>query len=405
LEYAIIYLMKKILFIVLDGLGDEPILELGEKTPLESAETPFMDELARQGVLGLAQTKFQGALPTSEEGHLCLFGYDPEKLAIRRGLFTARGAGLEVKPGDVCLRGNFAYVKDGKAVDRRAGRIKKTKDLIKALNVIKIDDAEIEVKSAKEHRLGIVIRGQGLSPQISDSDCWYSHLDNRVRRIRPLVDSPEAEKTAEILNQFLNKAHRVLEGHPKNNQRVTDGLPPANYVITRGASSLDNLQSFQEKYGLKSAAIAGKFLYQQVAELIGMELVDVTGADGTSKTNLSGKFDAALAALQTKDFVFLHIKATDSLAEDGKFIEKRDFIERVDREMQVINHPDDTLVVITCDHSTCSLLKRHCDQPCPVLIWGAGADKTTAFSEKQCADGVLDSFSQLNLMSKIIELK
>ncbi len=397
--------MKEILFIVLDGLGDEPIPELGGKTPLAAAETPFMDGLAEQGILGLAKPKFQGALPTSEEGHLCLFGYNPEKLAIRRGLFTAKGAGLEVNSGDVALRGNFAYVKNGKAVDRRAGRIKDTKDLITALNEIKIDDAKIELKSAKEHRLGIVIRGEGLSAQISDSDPWYSHLDTKIRPIKPLDDFLQAEKTAEILNKFLEKANQVLKNHPQNKKRVANGLPPANYVITRGASSLDNLQSFQEKYGLKVSAIAGKFLYQQVAELIGMELVDVTGADGTSETNLSGKFEAALAALQTKDFVFLHIKATDSLAEDGKFIEKRDFIERVDREMQVVNHPDDTLVVITCDHSTCSLLKRHCDQPCPVLVWGAGSDQTTAFSEKQCADGMLDSFSQLNLMSKIIELK
>ncbi len=396
--------MKKILFIVLDGLGDEPIPEFNGHTPLMSAQTPFMDGLAEQGVLGLAETKFQGALPTSEEGHLSLFGYDPEKLAIRRGLFTARGAGIEVQPGDVALRANFAYVKNGKAVDRRAGRITDTKDLISSLNEIDLPGVEFIIKSAKEHRLGIVIRGSNLSPQISDSDPWYSNLDEKIRQVRPLDNSPEAEKTAEILNKFIEKAHQVLKSHSQNKQRAADGLPPANYVITRGASSIDELKSFQEKYGLEAACIAGKFLYQQVAKLIGMELIKVEGATGLPDTNLAGKFQASLNALKTKDFVFLHIKATDSLAEDGSFLQKRDFIERVDREMQVVDHPSDTFIVITSDHSTCSLLKRHCAKPCPVLIWGGESDKTRKFSEKECRKGQLGRFEQLNLMTNLLEL-
>jgi len=396
--------MKKILFIVLDGLGDEPIPELGNKTPLEAAQTPFMDELAEQGILGLAEPKFQGALPTSEEGHLCLFGYDPEKLAIRRGLFTARGAGIDVQPGDVALRANFAYVKDGVAVDRRAGRIENTEELIEALNKINVDGAEIIVKSAKEHRLGIVVKGEGLSPQISDSDPWYAHLDRKIREVKPIENTPSAEKTAHLLNDFLVKAHQILKNHPVNKQRAADSLPPANYVITRGASSLDKLTPFQEKYGWEAAAIAGKFLYQQVAELIGMELIKVEGATGLPDTNLAGKFQAAEQALMKKDFVFLHIKATDSLAEDGNFSEKKSFIERVDQEMRQLNHPDDTLIVITCDHSTCCLLKRHCDRPCPVLIWGSGKDSAGSFSEKDCARGKLGKFSQLDLMKKVLEL-
>ncbi len=396
--------MKKILFIVLDGLGDEPIPELDNKTPLEAAQTPFMDELAEQGIVGLAETKFQGALPTSEEGHLCLFGYDPEGLAIRRGLFTARGAGIDVQPGDVALRANFAQVENGKAVDRRAGRIENTEELIQVLNKIEVKGAEVIVKSAKEHRLGIVIRGQGLSPQISDSDPWYAYLDRKIRQVTPLEKTPSAEKTADILNEFLAKAHQVLKNHPVNKKRLAENLPPANYVITRGASSLDKLVSFQDKYDLRAAAIAGKFLYQQVAELVGMELIEVEGATGLPDTNLAGKFQAAEQALFKKNFVFVHIKATDSLAEDGKYCEKMSFIERVDQEMRELNHPDDTLIVITCDHSTCCLQKRHCDRPCPVLIWGGGQDSTGAFSEKECARGELGKFSQLDLMKKVIEL-
>lgn len=396
--------MKKILFVVIDGLGDEPIPELDDKTPLEAAQTPFMDTLAEQGMLGLAEIKFQGALPTSEESHLCLFGYDPGELAIKRGLFTAQGAGIEVHPGDVALRGNFAYVKDGKAVNRRAGRIENTKDLIETLSEIKVDDVEIEIKSAKEHRVGIVIRGKGLSPQVSDSDPWYSHLNSKIRKVKPLDNSSEAEKTARILNEFLDKAHQKLKNHVQNKVRQAKGLPPANYIITRGASSHIEFPSFKKKYGLESACIAGKFLYREVAELLGMKLIEVDGADGTPETNLEGKFQAAENALFRNDFVFLHIKATDSLAEDGKFEEKKEFIEKIDQQMRPINHPNDILIVITCDHSTCSLLKRHCDRPCPVLIWGAGSDKTNAFSEKQCAQGQLGKFPQLQLMEKMLNL-
>jgi len=400
--------MKKILFIVLDGLGDEPIPEFGGQTPLEAAQTPFMDDLACQGMLGLAKTKFQGALPTSEESHMCLFGYDPEKLAIRRGLFTARGAGLEVNPGDVALRGNFAYVKDDEAVDRRAGRIKETKDLIRALNEIKIDGAKVGVKSAKVYRVGIVIQGNGLSPQISDTDPWYANLNNKIRSAKPLVKSPSAVKTAKILNQFITKSHRVLKNHPQNQRRIEQGLPPANYIITRGASTCQEFPSFEKKYEQEAVCIAGKVLYKEVAELIGMELIEVEGADGSPETNLKGKFQAALRALKSNDFVFLHIKATDSLAEDGNFQEKKNFIEKVDQKMRLLNHPDDCLIVITCDHSTCSLLKRHCDRLCPVLIWGMVRHdlppSATAFSEKQCSHGGLKNFSQLNLMDKLMEL-
>lgn len=395
--------MKKILFIVIDGLGDEPIPHLGNKTPLEAAQTPFMDGLADQGMVGLAEVKFGGALPTSEDGHLCLFGYDPENLSIRRGLFTARGAGIQVQPGDVALRGNFAYVKDGKAVDRRAGRITDTKKLIADLNQIQVSGAKLILKSAKDHRLGIVLRGENLSAEISDIDCWYSHLDDKIRQSRPIDNSSEAKKTAEILNQFIEKAHQLLKDHPINNQREADGLTPANFIITRGASSLTDLQLFNDKYGLKAACIAGKVLYKQVAELLGMDLISVPGADGTPETNLTGKFQAGVNALLTNDFVFLHIKATDSLAEDGRYIEKGDFIEQVDQKMQIIDHPEDLLVVITSDHSTCSLLKRHCKPPCPVLIWGGEKDEIKVFSEKMCQKGGLKKFPQLSLMEKILD--
>lgn len=391
--------MKKVLLIILDGLGDEPIPDLADQTPLEAADTPYMDELAGQGKLGLAQPEFQGAVPTSEEGHFQLFGYDSEKLGLRRGIVTAAGAGIDVQPGDVALRGNFGYVENGKAIDRRAGRIKDTKELINALREIDIPGVEFLIKSAKEHRLGIVIRGHGLSGRISDGDPFYSDLDYQIQRVKPLDKTKQAEKTAEILNQFLDKAHQVLKNHPVNKKRKETGLPPANYVLTRGACSVKKLESFKDKYNLEAACVAGKVLYKQIARMLGMKIIEVDGADGTADTNLSGKITAVGQALTRYDFVFLHIKATDSLAEDGKFFEKKQFLEKIDQRLSSLAQPEDTVICISSDHSTCSLLKRHCDRPCPVLIWGKGKDSTSKFSEAECEKGELGKFKQINLMS------
>lgn len=394
--------MKKILFVVLDGLGDEPIPKLGNQTPLQAADSPYMDLLAKDGKLGLAESNFRGALPTSEESHFQLFGYDPDKLGLRRGIVTASGAGIDVQKGDVALRANFAYVKDGQAVDRRAGRIKDTQELIEALRKIEVDGAEFIIKSAKEHRLGIVIRAQGLSGRISDSDPFYVDLGTDVRRVKPLDDSSEAKKTAKILNRFLDKVHQVLKSHPLNKKRERTGKPPANYILTRGACSIKDLTSFKDKYGMNAACIAGKVLYKQVARMLGMEIIKVQGADGTVETNLEGKIGAANRTLLDYDFVFLHIKATDSLAEDGKYMEKKGFIEKIDQKLEVLDRPKDIVICITCDHSTCSLLKRHCDRPCPVLIWGKASDETEKFSEKECKKGQLGKFKQIDLMNLLI---
>ncbi len=252
--------MRKIILIVIDGLGDRPIPALGNKTPLEAARTPNLDWLAENGVCGLAKLKFRGATPTSEEGHFSLFGYDPETYKIRRGIITATGTGLKAKKGDVALRGNFATVDEKlNMVDRRAGRIKDPASLIKALHGMKIDNVRFLLKSATEHRVGIIMRGKNLSPNISDGDPFYGKLGKRARKIKPLDKSSKAAFTAKTLNKFLDKACLVLKNHPLNKKREKLGLPPANYILTRGASSLPKLPSFKKKYRLGACCIAGKF--------------------------------------------------------------------------------------------------------------------------------------------------
>lgn len=396
---------KKIVLIVIDGLGDRPIPALKSKTPLEAAQTPNLDFLVKNGICGLVEPKFKGATPTSEGSHFSLFGYDPEKYKIRRGIITASGTGLKAKKGDVALRGNFATVdKELNMIDRRAGRIKNPSLLIKALNGIKIDDVKFLLKSATEHRLGIIMRGKNLSPDISDGDPFYGKLGKKARRIKSLDKSPESVYTAKVLNKFLDKAKEILKDHPLNKKREEMGLAVANYILVRGASTVRKLPSFKEKYGLKACCIAGKFLYQQIGKVLGMEMIKVKGANGLINTNLKGKVQAVKTALKEYNFVFLHIKATDSLAEDGNFRGKKEFIEKIDSSLKPLLDLKKTLIVVTADHSTCCSLKRHCLEPVPILIFGNAKDSIKRFSERACQRGGLMRIEQINLMNKLLAL-
>jgi len=400
--------MKKIILIVIDGLGDRPIKELGNKTPLEKAQTPNLDYLAQNGLCGqVLPFLYQTAIPTSEQGHFSLFGYSPKVYQIKRGIFTAQGAGLKLKKGDLALRGNFGTVDENlNMIDRRAGRIKNTQPLIRSLNGMVIDDGvRVLVKTAGGHRIGIVLRGKDLSSNISDSDPHYGRLGKRVQKVLPLDKTKKARYTAQVLNKFLKSAHLILKNHPLNKKRKKMGQPPANYILTRGASFLIKVPSFEKKYNLKACCVAGKPLYQQIGKILGMDLIKVKGANGLVNTNLKGKISAAQKALKRHDFVFIHIKATDSLAEDGNFKGKKKFIEKIDKNLRPLLGLKDTLIVVTADHSTCSDLKRHCKEEIPILISGARKDSVREFSERACQKGKLGRLKQLKVMSKILWLR
>ena len=396
----------KILFLVIDGLGDRPIPQFKSKTPLEAARTPNLDYLAEKGVCGLMEPFSTTAIPTSEESHFSLFGYNPKDLNIRRGIFTAKGAGMKLKKGDVALRGNFGTV-DRKLnmIDRRAGRIKDTRALISSLDGMVINNVKFFLRSAGEHRVAIVMRGRNLSSKILDGDPHYYSLGKKVKKIVPLDKSSKSTFTARVLNEFLKESHKILKEHPLNKKRKKKGLPVANYILTRGASSLQKVLSFKKKYNLKACCVAGKILYQQIALFLRMKLIKVKGANGLVSTNLKGKIRASMKALKKYDFVFLHIKATDSLAEDGNFLGKRKFIKKIDKSIKPLLRLKNTLIVVTADHSTCCSLKRHCKELIPFLIYGKGEDSVSKFSEKDCKKGELGLIKQTDLMGNILKLK
>ena len=405
----------KILLIIIDGLGDKPIPQLGNKTPLEAAKTPNLDWLAKNGICGQILPYLQNKkLPTSEDTHLALFGYQPKIFNPGRGVLEVLGIRTKVLPGDVCLRGNFATVdKNLKIIDRRAGRIEKTAELIRAISGIEIGGLQPSrhpsargplvkflIGKAVSHRIGLVMRGRSLSPIISDNDPKITQV--RPVQIRALDKSAKALFTARILNQFLTRTHSILKNLPLNKKRKL----PANYILVRGAGKLKKNPSFRQKYKLSSCCIAGGTLYKGIGKFLGMREIKVKGANALPTTNLPGKFQSAKRALKNYDFVFLHIKAADNLAEDGKFLAKKEFIEKIDKNLKPILNLKDTLITVTADHSTCSLLKRHCLEPFPVLLYGRGIkpDRVTEFSERACKKGKLGKIKQIDLMPVILSL-
>jgi len=229
-------------------------------------------------------------------------------------------------------------------------------------------------------------------------------METGLRKIEPLNETQEARFTADVLNKFLERSHQILKEHPFNKKRKEQGLLPGNYFLIRGISSFIELPSFKNRYGLKACCIAGKNLYKEIGKSLGMKIIEVKGADGSAFTNLKGKILTAINASKKFDFIFLHIKATDTLGEDGDWKGKKEFIERIDENLKEILSLKEVLTVITADHSTCCNLKRHCDELIPILISGTGSENISKFSEKDCKSGKLGILKQTDLMAKILDL-
>lgn len=395
----------KILLVVCDGMADRPAETLKGMTPLEAAEVPNMDKLAREGQTGLMDVIAPGIVPGSDTAHLALLGYDPRAVYTGRGPFEAAGEGVEVRKGDVAFRCNFSTVDKGMNVtDRRAGRISKgTRELAAALNGMKIEDIQVIFREGVDHRAVLVLRGPGLSPKVTEVD---PHHEGKV--LVSIALAPEAEKTARILNEFTRKSHEILGKHPVNLARAKEGKAPANIALARGSGSPPEVPSFSEHHnGLNGAAIVGISLVRGLCRLSGLEVPDVKGATGSTDTDVKAKAKAAVAALKTHDFVLLHYKATDLYGHDGDAQGKSTFIERIDSALgDIIGSLDNTIVCITADHSTPCSVKDHASDPVPLLIWGKGlrSDRTDCFSELEAASGGLGHIRGHELMGMLTGL-
>lgn len=399
-------MVKKVIALIYDGLGDRPIEQLKWKTPLEAASTPNFDEIARKSVCGVMHTLGRGVRPGSDVSHLAIFGYPMEKYYTGRGPIEVAGLGIQLEEGDVAFRGNFGTVDDKwNILDRRAGRIRVVDEFAKAINGIEIEGIEFIVRPGTAHRAGVVLRGRGLSAAVSDAD---PHEENKpVSRVKPLDDSREAEFTAHVLNEFSKKAYGILNSLEANKKRKEEGLYPANFLLLRGAGMYPSMPRFNDKYNLKSCCIAGGGLYKGVGAFLGMDIIDVPGATALPDTDIEAKLKAALKALDDYSFIFVHVKASDSLAEDGNYQGKKEFIEKADRAMALLTDlPDDVLLFVTADHSTACELKSHSADPVPVMFFGKGVrvDEVQAFTERDCVKGGLGFIEGKDIMPQVMNI-
>jgi len=390
--------VRKAIMLIIDGVGDRPIAELGGKTPLEAADTPCFDELAKNGITGLMDPLSPGIRVGTDVGHLALFGYNPLKVYWGRGPIEAVGVDIELEQGDVALRCNFATVDDNLVVsDRRAGRIRHTDPLSEALDGMSLGDGvSVIFKSATEHRAVLVLRGGRLSAEITDSDPGTANEGEPIKEAKPKRPGmPLAEKTARLVNEFVTRSHEILRDHDFNKERVAKGLLPANIVITRGAGMAVKMRSLAERFDIKGSCITGESTVVGIARMSGFSVLTNEKMTANVDTDLDEKARLTVEALKESDFVVLHVKATDLMSHDNKPFEKLAFIERTDRMLQQIidslDSPEETYIAVTSDHSTPCAIREHSADPVPVLIHGEGVlvDDVEAYGERACAHGGL----------------
>jgi len=400
----------KAILIIGDGLGGRPTDNNG-KTCLETALTPHLDELASRGALGLVDPIGPGIRPGSDTGHLSLLGYDPYKMYTGRGVYECLGIGMDVQPGDVCFRANFATVEpSGKGFivkDRRAGRIASGQaQLAEAVNGICLDKEsgiQFEFRPSTQHRGALLLRGETLSRHVTENDPHA--LDVAAHAFRPEEghDDASVRRIATALNDLTKNSYEVLNGHPVNRQRKRDGKKPANYLLIRGAADLPRLDSIETIYGVRGAVIAGGALYRGVGLACGMERIDAPGATGGLDTDLASKAHIAIKALKTLDYVFIHVKGMDNAGHDQDAAAKTAFIERIDTELidHLVSELDweKTHLAFTGDHTTPIDYGDHTPEPVPVLFVGPRVrrDATTSFGEREAGRGGLSRFSGMVL--------
>lgn len=385
------------LFVILDGLSDEPQAALEDRTPLRAARTPFLDMLAFAGGQGQVVTAPRpGAIPHTDEGLWSLLGTNPPTERLGRGAIEALGQGVPLTPGAVLFRGNLATkTEDGALLDRRAGRITHGQaDLLAGLGHVPLGGGlSGSIYPGLEHRVVVVLRGAGLSAAVADTDPGQTG-EPRVNEARPTDASPEAARTAAALRELLAHAATHLAAHPHNQARVERGLPAANCVITRGAAQSVTLPEPQHDAS-DAAMIAACSTALGVARMAGMQVVTGARMTGALDTDLDAKFDAAANLLETHSLVVVHIKGTDIAAHDRRPVAKRDFIAAFDdalgRFLEANSQVTNGLrVVVTADHGTSSKTGHHLPDPVPVLVstW-RGPSEQTAFDEETAERGAL----------------
>ncbi len=371
---------SKIVLLVVDGLGGAPHPDTG-LSELETARLPALDALARRSACGLTTPVTHGVTPGSGPGHMALFGYDPVKYLMGRGVLEALGIGLDLAEDEVAVRGNFCTVdSDGLLVDRRAGRIstERSAPLVERLNTIEVPGVDVSVYPVRDYRFVLVLKGNGLGDRVTETDpqvVGAAPLD-------PTALSGEAEPTAQAARAFVAAARGLLQGEES-----------ANMVLLRGLSGLPQLPDFGKSYRLDPAAIAAYPMYRGLARLVGMRVIPTGETFEHELDTLSDRFEE-------HDFFFLHYKPADAAGEDGDFDAKVARLEELDAAIPRLLELGPDVLVVAGDHSTPAITAGHSWHPVPLLIHselsvGEGVEK---LSERACAAGSLGRIPATSVM-------
>ena len=419
----------KLIYLVIDGMGDLPIEELGNKTPLEAADTPNMDFLARTGKTGSMYTVGKGIAPESDVAVVSILGYDPFKYYVSRGALEALGAGLTMKDGDLALRCNFATLgPNNTIIDRRVGRsliTEEATELAKAINEhIKLESypASFQFKNTISHRGALVIRSKNkqLSGNITNTDPAYTRIQGIgvaepeaemiLKKCKPLDKTEEAKISANLANEFTQKTIAVLDQHEVNKKRVKEGKLKANVILVRDAGHrLPKFPHLNQQYGFSFVCLADMPVERGISKLADMHMVDLPPPSKNLEKDCKLRVEKLLETLPLYDCFYIHIKGPDEPGHDGNFNLKTQLIATVDKHfvgnmLQKIDL-EDHIICVTADHSTPCKLKAHSDDPVPLLISGnkIQADKVQRFSEKECKNGELGILLRgTELMPKLI---
>ncbi len=383
---------SKIVLCVLDGLGGLPV---DGKTELEAARTPNLDRISSDASLGLHVPVERGITPGSGAAHLALFGYDPVRNEIGRGVLEALGLGVELGPSDVAVRGNFATVRyEGDVpvvTDRRAGRLKteENRRLISRISsaVEEIAGVKVSFYPGLEHRFVVVF---SFPDRLSESDALVCDTDPQAEGatpIRPWGKNNGSQKTAEIAGELIDRACEVIRDEPV-----------ANYMLLRGFSVRPDLLTFDRAYGLRAGCVAAYPMYRGVSRLLGMDVLEVSG------DSIGDEIHALSLNFKDYDFFYLHVKKTDSYGEDGDFRAKARVIEEFDSLLPEITELGVDVLAVTGDHSTPSTMKAHSWHPVPLMISSkyCRGQGVSGFSESSCLSGDLGTIKATEIMPLLL---
>jgi 2,3-bisphosphoglycerate-independent phosphoglycerate mutase len=418
--------VKQLLYVCLDGLGDDPIPEFDGRTPLEAAATPLMDAMAARGASGLVHTVGEDVAPESDIAVFAILGYDPREEHPGRGILEALGSGMALADGDLAYRVNFATQDHGEIVDRRVGRdlpSDQAGELAREVNAgLVLPGASIELLATVEHRGALVIRADDgrLSANVSNTDPAYTKqgslgvaletFENRVVTAEPLDDTDEARRAAELTNAFVEGSARILDASEVNRRRRADGRLPANLLLTRdGGDRVPRLQPIGERFGPSWGMFVEMPVERGIGMALGMSPVDApTGIP--RREQYAAWATIAADALGGYDALYIHIKGPDVPAHDGRFYDKRDVCEDIDLaffgEVLPRIDPDRVIVAVTADHSTSCIRKAHTAEPVPILVAGGGVrpDGVETFGERAARDGRLGVMRGVDILPRLVPL-